>query len=159
MQMLVRIARQSHLGDPDGCASILALLSASRLLRGHLNRVLAEFGLNEARLSALVTLYALDPEPSTPADLALQSHVSRATMTDTLVALDASGWIRRNRVEADRRTLHIRLTTAGRAVVKNVVRPFLTAVSNCADTLSVDERHAVTRACARLCETFQPDPA
>lgn len=153
--MLVRIARQSHLGDPEGCAAILALLTATRLVRGHLNRVLAQAGLNEAKLSALVTLYALDPEPSTPADLALQSQVSRTTMTDTLDALHSGGWINRERGEADRRTLHIQLTTTGRTLVENAVRPFLTAVGNCAATLSVAERRSVTSACVHLCDHFQ----
>ena len=40
--------------------------------------------------SFLVTLYALDPEPSTPTGLALQPHVIRTTITDTIDAPHAS---------------------------------------------------------------------
>jgi DNA-binding MarR family transcriptional regulator len=158
-QMLVRIARQSGLGDPEGCAAVLALLTTSRLVRGQLHRVLAELGLNEAKLTTLITLYALDPEPSTPADLAVQSQVSRSTMTDTLESLHASGWVQRERGESDRRTLHIHLTETGRSLVERAVRPFLTAVGNCADTLSTAERSAVTSACIHLCDHFQPHSA
>lgn len=154
LQMLVRIASQSRLGDPEGCVAILTLMSTGRVLRSHLQHVLGELGLSEIKFFTLVTLYALDPDPSTPAELALQSHVSRAAMSDTLEALRASGWVGRERSATDRRTLHIQLTARGRLLVEGAVRPFLAAIARCAETLSAPERRSLTRTCSHLCDHF-----
>ena len=149
--MLVRIARQSHLGDPEGCAAILNMLATSRLVRGHLHSVLQHLGLTEAKLATLVTLYALDPEPASPADLSVQTQVSRASMTELIETLHARSWITRKPSPSDRRTQHLRLTEKGRTFVESAVRPFLIAVGHCADVLTPAEYHLITQTCARLC--------
>lgn len=158
MQMLERIARQSGLGNPDGFLALLALISTGKLLRSHLQRVLTGLGLNEIKFSTLVTLYSLDPDPSTPAELALQSRVSRAAMTDTLESLRGLGWVDRERSSTDRRTLLIRLTARGRTVVERAVRPFLAALAGCSESLTAAELRALTRTCARVCGHF-PSPS
>lgn len=150
LKMLVRITRQSQLGDPEACAAILALLSASRQLHNHLHRVLARLDLSEVKLTTLVSLYAIDPEPSTPADLALHAQVSRATMTDTLEALHTRNWIVRDRTRSDRRVLHIHLTDEGRALIERTVRPFLTTLNQCAQALPPEERSVATLISAHL---------
>ncbi|MCX6956793.1 MAG: MarR family transcriptional regulator [Verrucomicrobia bacterium] len=158
VQMLLRIARQSRLGDPEGCAAILTLLATGRVVRAHLQHVLGQLGLNEIKFSTLITLYALDPDPSTPAELALQSRVSRAAMSDTLEALRGGGWVDRERSTSDRRTLHIRLTARGRDLIETAVRPFLAAVGRCAEALTAAERRSLTRTCGHLTALFQAPP-
>lgn len=155
MDMLVRIARQSRLGDADGCATLLTMLATMRLLRLHLQQVLTPLKLSEVKLSTLVSLYALDPIPSSPSDLSFHSQVSRPTMTDTLESMRSSGWIIRERSHKDRRVTLVRLTDSGRALVENAVRPFLTAISRCSETLSAHERQTIVRACAHLDAHFQ----
>ncbi|HEY9247948.1 MAG TPA: MarR family transcriptional regulator [Rariglobus sp.] len=159
LRMLVRIARQSRIGDPEACATVLTLLSTSRLLHNHFQRVLAQLDLSEVKLTTLVSLYALDPEPSTPADLAVHSQVSRATMTETLEALRVRNWIVRERGRADRRVILIHLTDEGRALVERAVRPFLATVNLCAQALTRDERAAAVRICTHLNRFFQPQSA
>lgn len=154
LQMLVRIANQSRLGDPEGCVAILSLVATGRVVRSHLQNVLGELGLSEIKFFTLVALYALDPDPSTPAELALQSQVSRAAMSDTLEALHESGWVDRERSATDRRITHIQLTARGRLLVESAVRPFLAAVARCVATLSPPERRALTRTCSHLCDHF-----
>lgn len=159
LKMLVRIARQSGLGDPDACTAILAMLSTSRRLHHHFQRVLARFDLSEVRLTTLVVLYALDPSPSSPADLALHAQVSRATMTDTLETMRLRNWIVRDRTRFDRRVFHIRLTDEGRAIVEQAVSPFLSTVNLCAQALTRAERDTSLRICAHLNRHFQLQPA
>lgn len=153
--MLVRIARQSHLGDPEGCATILGLLATSRLLHDHLQGVLSELGLSEIKLTTLVGLYAVDPEPATTADLAANSQISRATLSGVVTTLRARGWIIREAAPSNRRLRHIRLTDKGRAIVEKAVRPFLDAVNKCALVLTSEERDAATHLCTRLNAHFQ----
>ncbi|HEY9250626.1 MAG TPA: MarR family transcriptional regulator [Rariglobus sp.] len=157
--MLVRIARQSRLGDPEACASVLAMLSTSRLLHQHFQHVLAQLDLSEVKLTTLVSLYALDPEPSTPADLAIHSQVSRATMTETLETMRLRNWIVRDRAKNDRRVLHIHLTDEGRTLVEHAVIPFLSTVNLCAQVMTRDERTTAIRICTHLNRYFQPQPA
>ena len=156
LQMLTRIARQSRIGDPDGCAAIFALLTTSRMVRGHLQKALTLLGLSEIKFFTLISLYACDPDPCTPAELARQSRVSRATMSDTIEALRDRGWIDRVSSESDRRKRHIRLTPPGRSTVERAVRPFLTLIGRCSATLTSAEHRALTRSCAQLCDHFQP---
>lgn len=159
LKMLVRIARQSHLGDPDACATVLAMLFTSRLLHQHFQRALARLDLSEVKLTTLVSLYAIDPEPSTPADLALHSQVSRATMTDTLEGMRRRNWIVRDRAQNDRRVLHIHLTDEGRTLVERAVSPFLSTVNLCAQVMTRDERTTAIRICNHLNRYFQPQSA
>lgn len=159
LKMLVRIARQSHLGDPDACATVLGLLFTSRLLHQHFQRALAQLDLSVVRLTTLVSLYALDPEPSTPADLAFHSQVSRATMTATLESMRLRNWIVRDRAQNDRRVLHIHLTDEGRTLVEQAVRPFLSTVNLCAQVLTPHERTTAIRICTHLNSYFQPQTA
>lgn len=155
--MLVRIARHSRIGNPEGCAALLMLLSASRLLRNELHRVLTGLGLSQIRFAALVSLYASDPDPCTPADLAYHVQVSRATMADILDEMCRRGWITRKRVRTDRRSRHICLTDDGRTLFEHAVQPFLSAVSRCAEVLDVEEREAVGRASSQIHSYFQPN--
>lgn len=155
--MLVRIARHSRIGNPEGCAALLLLLASSRLLRNELHRVLARFGLSQLRFATLVSLYASDPDPCTPADLAYHVQVSRATMADILDELFRRAWITRKRARNDRRYQHICLTDDGRTLVERAVQPFLSAVSRCAEVLAPEEREAVARASSHMHSCFQPN--
>lgn len=150
MDMLVRIARQSQLGDAEGCATLLTMLASMRLLRLHLQRVLAPLKLSEVKLATLISLYALDPVPSSASDLAYHAQVSRATMTDTLELMRAHGWVARERSSEDRRKMRVMLTTAGRELVEQAVRPFLAALGRCSEFINPRERDTILHACARL---------
>ena len=149
-QMLVKVARHSQIGDPEGCATLLALLATGRSLRAHLQQVLAGLNLSEAKFSVLVSLYAADPAPLAPADLAQQSGISRATITDALGGLCADRSIQREPASTDRRAFVIRLTDHGRTVTEDAIRPFLTAIATCSDALSLSEQQAVKKVCAHV---------
>lgn len=153
--MLARIARQSRLGDPEGCTAIFALLTTSRLIRGELQTVLTRLELSEIKFFTLVSLYAQDPDPCTPAELAQQSRVSRAAMSDIIEALRHRGWIDRASSLSDRRKRHVRLTPPGRSLVERAVRPFLALIGRCSDILSAEELRALTRTCAHLSQHLQ----
>jgi len=153
-QMLVRIARHSDIGDPDGCAAILALLATGRSLRAHLQRVLTSLDLSEVKFAVLVSLYAQDPAPCSLSELSAQAEVSRASLRTTLDALSAGGWIETASPSASASVRpsaqRISLTPRGRTLTEKTVRPFLTAVARCGEVLSASERQAVTRSCNLL---------
>lgn len=149
-QMLLRIFRQSGLGDPDGCSAVLSLIAISKLLRSHMREVLTRFDLSEVKLITLICLYAEEPSPCTPAGLARHAQVSRATMSATLDGMVRRGWLHRERGAQDRRTLEIRLTLSGRSLVEESVMPFLGAIARCAEALTREEWATLSQSCDHL---------
>lgn len=152
IKMLMRIFRQSHLGDPEGCAAVLSLIAISKLLRANMRDVLTRFELSEVKLSVLICLYAEEPEPCTPAVLAQHVQVTRATMSTTIDGMCRRGWLDRQRGRDDRRTVLVSLTVAGRELVEKSVIPFLTAVARSSEALTLEERRTLSITCAHLFE-------
>jgi DNA-binding MarR family transcriptional regulator len=147
---LMRVAQQGDLANPQGCATTLALLSASHAVRVNLHHVLKPLNLSEARFHTLVVLYSLDPSPSTSADLAYHAETTRTAMTDTLDQMEAKKWVRRKRVPIDRRVIHIHLTARGRAVAVSAIHCFLKAAGDLAGRLSGAQSRVFLSVCGRL---------
>ncbi|HEY1110359.1 MAG TPA: MarR family transcriptional regulator, partial [Opitutaceae bacterium] len=93
---------------------------------------LAEHGLSELQFAVLVALFALDPEPVMPADLADYAAVSRAAVTEALARLEAHGLIHRTRDTTDRRAHHLHLTDRGRNTTEAALAHYLGAVGGIA---------------------------
>jgi DNA-binding MarR family transcriptional regulator len=128
----VAVARQRKGLDAARCQLVFEHLDAALSIQTALHRVLSKFRLSELQFAVLVALFALDPEPVTPADLAGYTAVSRAAITDALVRLEALQFASRTRDEADRRVHHIHLTTKGRSTVDETLVIYLSAVAQVA---------------------------
>lgn len=74
-------------------------------------------GLNPAQWEALRFLARANRFSRTPAGLALYQGSTRGTASQTLIALETKGLIARTRSEADRRSVDLELTQAGRALL------------------------------------------
>ncbi|MES2692093.1 MAG: MarR family transcriptional regulator [Verrucomicrobiota bacterium] len=129
---LVSIARQRKGFNPEGCKVVFAHLDTTLSIQAALHRALTEYSLSELQFAVLVALFALDPEPVMPADLADYAAVSRAAVTDALVRLETLGFITRTRDTADRRAHHLHLTDRGRTTVDAALVRYLTAVGEIA---------------------------
>jgi DNA-binding MarR family transcriptional regulator len=143
-EMLVRIARHSRIGDPQGCAAVFALLETGRRLRTHLHTVLARHRLAEDGFRILVSLYAIDPVPTSPAELVTDAQIETNALVPSLDTLLDGGWIIRSG------SLQIQLTDRGRSLTEEAVRPFLEAVARCSDALSPGQTRTLQQACANL---------
>ena len=150
-QMLVRVAKHGGIGDPEGCAAVLTLLETARRLRGHIHSILAAHGLSDARFAVLVCLYAIDPTPITPAELAEEAQISRAAMSESLESLQKAGHVTRERSATDRRSTRISLSDSGRALIEDTMRPFLDVVSRFGGALSLAERRIIGEICTNIC--------
>lgn len=149
-QRLLSIARQSGIVEPSRCAVTIGLLSTSRVVRHGLQRMMKPLGLSEARFFSLVTLYVLDPAPSTPANLAYHVEVTRAAMTDTLDQMQKLGWIQRQRLTVDRRVIHIHLTAAGREKAAESIECFLKIAAEMGELLTPTHHRAFDAVCCKL---------
>lgn len=107
-------------------------------------------GMTEARFLSLVTLYTLDPTPSCPANLAYHVDVTRTAMTDTIDHMEELGWVRRARLESDRRVINISLTDKGREIAAGAIKHFLTAAGNISASMKPAQRRILGTACVEL---------
>jgi DNA-binding MarR family transcriptional regulator len=148
-QMLVRIARHSRIGDPQGCAAVFALLETGRQLRSHLHKILARHQLSEDAFSILVSLYAIDPAPTSSAELAADAEISTEVLGCTMDSLSESRLIVREE-SARPGAGQINLTDRGRGLTEEAVRPFLEAVARCSDALSPGQTRTLQQACVNL---------
>jgi DNA-binding MarR family transcriptional regulator len=151
LQQLLRIARQSGIAEPLACASSLTLLTTSRAVHHCLLRILKSLDLSEGLFEALVTLYALDPIPTSSADLAYHTETTRPAMAGLLDMLEERGWIRRNRrLNTDRRFSRISLTEVGREVTTSAIRRFLRSAAEIAEDLKPGQHILFEKLCTRL---------
>lgn len=129
---LVSVARQRKGLDPEACKLVFAHLDTTLAIQSTLQGALAEHGLSELQFAVLVALFALDPAPAMPADLADYAAVSRAAVTEALARLEAHGLIHRTRDTTDRRAHHLHLTDLGRNTTEAALGHYLGAVGGIA---------------------------
>ena len=129
---LVSVARQRRGLDAGRCQLVFEHLDTAHFVQAALQRTLAEFHLSELQFAVLVVLFALDPEPIMPADLADYTAVSRAAITDALVRLEALQFVSRTRDTTDRRVFQLQLTALGRTTVDDALVRYLTTVGRVA---------------------------
>lgn len=147
---LLSAARQRKGLDPARCKLVFEHLDTALTVQSALHRTLAEYRLSELQFGVLVALFALDPEPVMPADLADYTAVSRAAITDALVRLESLALVSRARDEADRRVFHLHLTAKGRATVDEALVRYLAAVGNVARYIESGAQTDLLRAYDRL---------
>ena len=76
-------------------------------------------GLNPAQWEALRFIARANRYSRSPGAIARYLGTTRGTVSQTLIALEAKGYIRRLRCDADRRALTVDLTETGRALIEN----------------------------------------
>lgn len=108
-----RLATRSPGVDANELAARLASLST--VLLRHLSRADTGDGLTRARLSALALLVLGGPR--TLGDLAAAEHVRPPTMTRLVHAMEADGLVVRERNHADGRSVIIRASATGEALL------------------------------------------
>ena len=149
-QLLIQIARQGAIADVGACSSVLALLVAFRSVHHAITRLMADEEVSHGKLGTLVVLHALDPVPSTPAQLASQVGVTRSAMTDVLDGLEKKGWVHRSRLGDDRRLRGVALTHEGREHTGELTRRFLQTIEKIGSALSLSEQSVLVAECRAL---------
>jgi MarR family transcriptional regulator, negative regulator of the multidrug operon emrRAB len=87
------------------------------LMRAELRRIGAEHGLQVVHLQALVYLHRANRYSNTPQALAEFLHLTKGTVSQSLMLLDRRGLIERYEDEVDRRVVRLRLSSLGEQLV------------------------------------------
>lgn len=116
----------------------------------------ARSGLSAARLSALsVVVYG---GPLTMSELARAEQVSNATITSTVTGLEAAGLVTRSRAGTDGRSVQVRPTAAGTALLARARRERLAVLDDALGRLSARDRAALERAIGALERLVRQEP-
>jgi DNA-binding MarR family transcriptional regulator len=103
-------------------ATVGRLLGVGRLVGAELGAMAAEHGLDVSEADLLFTLRRSgSPYRLTPSELSRSLLVSSGTLTSRLDRLERKGLVRRAANPADRRSVEVVLTDAGRELVDGVV--------------------------------------
>ena len=107
--------------DPDVAAAVRAyvkLIRASRAVLARIEPLLAASGLTPTQLGVLEAV--LHKGPQTQRALGRLVLTSAGNMTDVIDKLESRDLVHRVAVPGDRRSLHVELTPAGRALIEEV---------------------------------------
>jgi DNA-binding MarR family transcriptional regulator len=108
-------------GDASSTEAYASLIRAGEALLAEIDRsMLATLDVRQPIFSALAVLDGAG-EPLTPSEIAERVLVASATMTATLDLQERRGWVRRLPNPADRRSVLVEITDAGREVADRVL--------------------------------------
>lgn len=162
-ECLLEAAQQFPGLDPSACEVFLNLLrsgdEAFRVTEEHFHAS----GLSQGRFTVLMLLYnrGCGETPTlTPAQLAEQSGVTRATMTGLIDTLERDGMVKRRPDPGDRRQLYVELTPSGSAFLAKILPEHFRRIAALMQVLSESERRSMVKLlgkiAARAAEEFPP---
>jgi DNA-binding MarR family transcriptional regulator len=159
-----RILEQWRRERPDlelaPMATIGRLGRCAALLQRRLDETFAEFGLNGGEFDVLATLRrAGAPHCLAPTELFCSLMVSSGTMTHRLQRLEAAGWVAREPNPRDARSLLVRLTPAGLALIDRAVSAHLDNEQRILAPLKPAEQAALDKQLIALLAILEAPPA
>jgi DNA-binding MarR family transcriptional regulator len=140
-ECLLAAAQKYPTMNPRAFEAFLHLLRTGDTVFSAESAFLARHSLSQGRFTVLMLLNRCGAEQaSTPAALADESGVTRATMTGLLDTLEKDGVVRREADLRDRRNVHVRLTPSGRALLEKMLPEYFECVARIMEPLSATER-------------------
>ncbi|MFA6959777.1 MAG: MarR family transcriptional regulator [Opitutaceae bacterium] len=153
-ECLVEASRQFPDLDPSACEAFLQLIRAGDEVWSVMNSNFAQHGITQGRF-LLMTLLMEKPDtdcshPGTPAELAGQAQVSRATITGLLDTLERDGFVSREPDAGDRRQVTVRLTAAGVSFMHGFLPKHFRLMNGLMANLSESERKTLVALLAKI---------
>ena len=149
--------------DPEPVAALLGFMRSAYEIFQAAESMFAQQGTSCGRF-AILALLNRDPEGSrSPSQIAGACGVTRATITGLLDGLEHDRLISRSRSHADRRTIQVRLTAAGRRFLDQLLPDHFRRLALLMQGLDADERAALSRSTDRIAANLPaftaPEPA
>jgi DNA-binding MarR family transcriptional regulator len=153
-ECLVEVARQYPDLDPSAMDAFLNLLYAGDQVRALMDEHLADHGISLGRFRILMLLFRDKPEGcgqvDSPAELAEQLGVSRATVTGLLDTLERDGFLRRTESVEDRRQTAVNLTPRGEAFLRRFLPGHFRLIGTIVAELTESERKTLVRLLGKI---------
>ncbi len=149
-----RFLAQCGVHDPRGIELIRSLTAAARMLEVISDHHLQENGLSLPRLRLLLWLHAEEHHGSkeglSPSRLSQFQHISKNTVSSLLDSLEKQGLIERTLNTADKRKFDIRLTRAGRDLIKKTLPNHSACLTQTFAALTIEEQNALLKSLQKL---------
>ena len=155
---LLKAAEEYPSLDPTACDAFLNLLRTGDDVFAAVNEFFAKYHLSQGRFTVLMLLQCPCDAPATPAALADQSRVTRATITGLIDTLEKDGLVIREADKKDRRTLHVSLTRQGKAFLKRMLPDYFKCVSAIIKPLNKTERKQFVQLLQKIQQGLAPVP-
>lgn len=145
-ECMIRAAERFPMLQPSAGEAFLNLLRTGDDVFGVVSRFFAKHDVSQGRFTVLMLLgMDFEETAATPAALADMAGVTRATMTGLIDTLEKDGMVSRAADANDRRTVQVRLTGAGRAMLDGMLPDYFQCVADVMRPLSEGERTQLVR--------------
>lgn len=124
------------------------LMRCADTVQGDLERALESVGISEGQFGVLEALLHLGPMSAT--ELRQKVFRSGGNVTMVMDNLEKRGYLRRRRVQDDRRRLCVSLTPEGERVIKRLFPPHAARITGMFSSLTPDEQNELARLCKKL---------
>lgn len=125
--------------------------AAARVIRDHMNPLLAEAGIQVGEFDVLTPLRRSGaPYILSPTQLYESAMISSGGMTDRLDRLERAGLVERRPDPKDRRGRQIALTTAGKRVIDEMIGRMVTKEANMLSVLTQTEQRQLNALLKKL---------
>lgn len=131
-------------------AAFLSLVWTWEKLEKLGRRFFPAYGITDSQFNVLMILWDYRERTLRQAELAVLLVVNRASIGSVLERMERSGWIRRVTDPADRRAIHVSLSEAGIAKLKEVRSPYYELLSSVFEGVSESDCGAQIRFFDRL---------
>ena len=155
-ECLLKAAERYPTLDPSANEAFLHLLRTGDMVFEDINHFLTSHNISQGRFTVMMLLHRPWVESITPAFLAEESGVTRATMTGLIDTLEKDGMVVRLADPNDRRTVHIRLTEQGHAELEAMLPDYFECISRIMTPLNAHERKDLVRLLQKLQEGLTP---
>ena len=145
---------------PDIDVSSIAVLTRALLIGRHLqkarDRALHELGTDTPTLEVLATLRrAGAPYRLRTSEIEAATSVTAGAISQRLDRLEARGFVRRRRDEADKRVIHVSMTKQGRKLIDDVVARLMAREERLLAPFDERDRQTLERLLTRWLRWFE----
>ena len=144
--------------NPGACEAYLHLLRTGDDVFAAINAFFAKHKTSQGRFTVLMLLHRNCMECCTPAELAEEARVTRATMTGLIDTLEKDGMVIRRAHPEDRRTIHVRLTPKGRSFLNKTLPKYFESVTSIIEPLNQTGQRQLVRLLQKIQRGLQPKP-
>ena len=138
-ECLLKAAEKYPTLNPSASEAFLHLLRTGDAVFAAEGAHLSGHEISQGRFTVLMLLNRCG-ESSTPAELAEEAGVTRATMTGLVDTLEKDELVTRKGDSADRRTVRVKLTASGRKLLDRVLPGYFALVAKMTQPLTLAER-------------------
>lgn len=154
-ECLLECAQHFPALNPSACEVFLHLLRTGDEAFRVADAYFQAGGVSQGRFTVLMLLYDKtcgQTHTFTPAQLAEQAGVTRATMTGLIDTLERDGMVTRKPDPSDRRMLSVELTTKGVEFLQAMLPEHFRRISRLMEPLSENERRTLVRLLGKIAQ-------